>query len=80
MLKVAIALMIVLFFSHLVACLWHFVGDDEINSRNQTVPGWVHVEWGEDAFGVEFGEPFFGSIKHVGLAERYLVSPAFPFM
>jgi len=44
-LNVVLALMTVLFFSHIVACLWHFVGEDEVNSRNETVRGWIYQEW-----------------------------------
>ena len=48
--------MIVIYTAHLIACMWHLVGADELDNRGNMVQGWIHTEW-PDAIGNESAVP-----------------------
>jgi len=62
--KLITATVIVIYTSHLIACMWHLVGSDELDNRGHMVQGWIHSEWPES----------IGNESSVPLGERYLVA------
>ena len=77
--KLVSATVVVLFTAHLIACLWHLVGGDEV-IRGELVLGWISQEWPQLAGHIADGEVVPTVVSNetlyneVAFSERYLVA------